>query len=497
MSSEEKFKELLKAKLEAKEFPFKAGNWEKAQQMIDASRNKKKRRALFVLLGLLLLTSGFIFLYPFANTTATVVSAKTPVTAPVTGPATSKPAEDAKNNLSATYQSAAREPAKTEIAAAGSAPGKQSAAKSADKQAVAPQAARQNMVAKANPVPAVGVNKGAMAVAINRKKSTEQAPTNNAMAKVPGEAENNITPKTVPPLAATTKEHTTNNAAGISGSGDNDKNEGMAPEPARPAQNETAAEAEKPADTNTMVAAAMPTVPIATPSLAAKDSVAAVASAPVNTPGIEGRILPKNIFSIEAGTNYLLGWKAQGKQDANGFNPVIGISYMSFISPKIAISAGLQYTSVGNMKQYTHVSKISRYGLGEESYVTKITPLKIHYLQLPLKINFVLNDKNTFGAGYIFAYLLTVDNKLETYNERLNSSTDYKTSKTKGYVQGFNNFDSQLSLFYRRAVYHNLFINAEFICGVTDVKNNTFFASSTFERNLGLKLTLVYNLFKK
>ena len=73
MNSEEKFKDLLKQKLEGTEFPFNAGNWDKAQQLIDASREKKKRRAAFILWSLLLLilgVSSYFVLTPQPDTTS-------------------------------------------------------------------------------------------------------------------------------------------------------------------------------------------------------------------------------------------------------------------------------------------------------------------------------------------------------------------------------------------------------------------------------------------
>ncbi|HOZ87947.1 MAG TPA: hypothetical protein PL029_09320, partial [Bacteroidia bacterium] len=65
MSSEEKFKDLLKQKLEAKDFPFNPENWEKARELIDESRGRRKRIVPFILLCIGIFISGGLCVYFF------------------------------------------------------------------------------------------------------------------------------------------------------------------------------------------------------------------------------------------------------------------------------------------------------------------------------------------------------------------------------------------------------------------------------------------------
>jgi hypothetical protein len=58
-------------------------------------------------------------------------------------------------------------------------------------------------------------------------------------------------------------------------------------------------------------------------------------------------------------------------------------------------------------------------------------------------------------------------------------------------------FDSQIDLGYRRQISKDLWLNADIYVGLTDIKNNTFFGSQVFERNSGIKISLMYQLFKK
>ncbi|MBX3162860.1 MAG: hypothetical protein KF900_00105 [Bacteroidetes bacterium] len=211
--------------------------------------------------------------------------------------------------------------------------------------------------------------------------------------------------------------------------------------------------------------------------------------------------LPKKIkkpfMYFEAGGAYLLGWKNAGKREGNGFNPVVGFNYYNYLNEKLALSLGAQYTSVNNLSNYNNTSKkTTRYSFGEESQVTVITPQKVHYLLVPIKLHYFLDSSNSFGAGFNAAYLLTVGGTMEIYDVRLNKQENYKSGKVNGYTEGFNTFDTQVSVFYRRRLHKNIGVVAELFYGISDIKNNLFFNSSVKEKNKGLKLTLTYTVFK-
>ncbi len=203
------------------------------------------------------------------------------------------------------------------------------------------------------------------------------------------------------------------------------------------------------------------------------------------------------LLTLEVGTSYLFGWKNPNGSDAKGFNPLVGLSYYTYLRPKISILIGAQYSSIGKLSYSSVTSKITSFGMGEESRVTVITPQRLHYLIVPIKFNYHVTAKNTIGMGCNIAYLLTVDAKIESYEQGLNYPRNYNVGKTRGYSQGFKTFDTQLSVYYRRMIYKNLSLNTEGFFGLTDIKENKFFGLNGFERSKGFKLTLVYNLKNK
>lgn len=204
----------------------------------------------------------------------------------------------------------------------------------------------------------------------------------------------------------------------------------------------------------------------------------------------------KAVMYFEAGGDYLLGWKNAGATEGKSFNPAIGFNYYNYLNEKWALSLGGQYTSVNNLNNYSNTSKVTSYVFGEESAVTVITPQKIHYLLAPIKLHYFMNEKNSFGFGFNFAYLLTVDSRMETYNIHFGKKENYQIGKTNGYTEGFNMFDTQVALFYHRRLYKNIGAVAELFYGLSDVKNDLFFKTSLKEHNRGVKFTLTYTILK-
>ncbi|MEO6302248.1 MAG: hypothetical protein ABIP51_03640, partial [Bacteroidia bacterium] len=206
---------------------------------------------------------------------------------------------------------------------------------------------------------------------------------------------------------------------------------------------------------------------------------------------------PVHFISFEAGTNYLFGWNNPGKKDANGFNPVIGLNYSNIITKGVAFSFGIHYTMVRNLSYSSHDIKTTRYNFGEESDVMVFTPTTLHYFVVPIRLSYAPDEKNVFGLACNVGYLFNVNSNVELYSQRANQKGNATVLKTSGYTQGFKTFDTQLSVFYRRNLYKDLWLHTEFMYGLTDVKDNTFFNSNVKEKNVGIKVTLIYNLFKK
>lgn len=148
-------------------------------------------------------------------------------------------------------------------------------------------------------------------------------------------------------------------------------------------------------------------------------------------------ILPARTFlsrriSMEIGTNYLFGWKTDNKREAAGFNPLVGLQYSHELNKNIALSLGVQYSSINHLSNTSHTSTTTRLKFGEEVDATVISALNMHYLYLPLKINYRFNRNNSVALGYTIAYLLDAESRVETYTTRLDYASKPVVSKSMG-----------------------------------------------------------------
>src|SRR5690606_37243710 len=103
------------------------------------------------------------------------------------------------------------------------------------------------------------------------------------------------------------------------------------------------------------------------------------------------------VLSLEAGISLHQGWNAGGKE-GSGASPYGGIHYLSPLSEKMRLSFGIQYQRIGGLSAYTHTSATTRLSFGEEREVTEITPRQLHYLAIPLRLMYTINEKHLVGA---------------------------------------------------------------------------------------------------
>lgn len=204
--------------------------------------------------------------------------------------------------------------------------------------------------------------------------------------------------------------------------------------------------------------------------------------------------LQQHGLSLEAGAEYLLGWRTGSSRDAKGFTGYGGFNFTSIVADKTAFSVGLHYFQVAGLHTSTKTSKVSSYAYGETANITQITPVALHYALVPVRFLYLPNTKHQFGLGINLAYLLNVDANVSSYQQSPMGTSAPVESKESGYLQGFSWYDVQATLFYRRRVGKAFAIHTEVHFGVIDSKDDVFFNLKGKERNSGIKLGLIYYL---
>jgi hypothetical protein len=496
MDNEEKFKKTLNSILESKEFPFDEQEWEKAKQLID--EGKRRRRLFpFFIIGLLLLTGGLSY-FALMSRTEDLLSQKNIHSISEEQIQTATASEPLAQNTASEPESIKGQNA-----------GRTRSQRAPEINLSADQKQRSPHDQKDRSAEKVVTQKEIKLANIDAGTATQAEDTTPGSPVSGKETQSTSAPENAAkqPASEITSVSIGGNEEKHSdplASNDNTKKTEAPAEAPLPIQQETLStsvvseSAQQPAVTESPVATVTGTISVTEPQQAAPVTSSAATSSVVTVAQVPdtAKRVKELMLSYEAGGSFNAGWKNPGGTDAQGITPVFGVNYFTSVAPKIYISLGLQYNSVSKLAYSSMTSKVTKYTMGEESKVTVITPSKLHYLTIPLRLHYSVNGKHTVGAGYNIAYLFNVEANVNTYTSKLNRREDEKNYTTGGYTEGFSVFDPQLALFYRYNFYKNLSVNAEIFFGLKDVKADGFFGTSVYERNKGLKLSLVYNIYR-
>ena len=203
------------------------------------------------------------------------------------------------------------------------------------------------------------------------------------------------------------------------------------------------------------------------------------------------------IFSLDAGTNYEMGWSYNDTTEGRGFNPVFGIAITHYFNPKWSLYSGIQYGSIAHLKASQKTFSSTTFDFGYNSVDTIVDTKLLYYAVLPIQFHYHFNNKNSIGIGGSVSYLVNTKSNVIINNMSGASSAPTVTQKTEiGYYAGvFNQWDASLAVAYRRRISEKFSISASANYGLIDIKSNSFFSRDKFERNIGFKLILSYNLF--
>jgi len=199
---------------------------------------------------------------------------------------------------------------------------------------------------------------------------------------------------------------------------------------------------------------------------------------------------------VEASGMYLRSWYSNDTKEPKGIQPLLGLQYYYPLNNRLSVSGGIHYSYVQLTGASSHTSSATRIRFGEETQMTVIKAMNLHYMMLPLRFNYSLTQKDVFGLGYSPSYLLNVGSRVETYLTEMGETRLTESRFENGYSKGFSPWDGQVSVFYRRRIIKQWFIGAEFFYGLMDIKNNTIYLYEGVERLMGLRIAVSMGLYK-
>jgi hypothetical protein len=527
MSEEEKYDELIRQKFAEQEFMFNEANWEKAEATIDASRKTKKIFwwSSFFLIGLI---TGIFLMLPLINNNSshtTTEKAKLNDRMVTDSQAKGSPSDEAagKSATGNTEANSHENDLKAQNKSAVSASGDQSQKNKFSKDLVkaidsktAQHPSENNATLKSSKSKATEVNadpsqnipETSGLLTLQKKKKENKASENekNVFAIA---HERNVIKNAIPHTAKKDDKTSETKEKPIT-----EGNENREAEKSEFAEKETPSA--DPADSafsgNTLAAETAAKIDalndstkqeekkLVADSVQKSDSVKLAAQEKTIMPALDG-IASATFLSVDAGINGQLGWKYKEVIEGRGITPVLGLGITHAFNQTWSFSSGVQYNGIWYLKPDTKTAKTTIYDFGSTTTIITTKPGFLHYIAVPLTIQYHFNDKNAILAGGSFSYLLNAKSKVEENIIRVGPALATGTisadnsSNSDYYRKTVNPFDAVIGIGYRRKISTHFSITGIANFGLLDVKQNSYFLKNTFERNNGLRAILSYTIF--
>jgi len=189
--------------------------------------------------------------------------------------------------------------------------------------------------------------------------------------------------------------------------------------------------------------------------------------------------------------NDAIGSKTEQTQSL-GLSSLAGISYRLQLSRNLSLLSAVRYTQLPSLagdSTYTSTS----FSFGIEAEHINIRPLSLHQLELPVSLNWQLGPRSSLTAGSYFRYLINVQSEVARYDSNPFETQPGPVNKAWGYKQGFEKLDLGLQLGYFYQLSEGLHLGIETQYGLRDMRNNSFYRETSFDRNLNARLVVRYD----
>ncbi|MEZ4776147.1 MAG: outer membrane beta-barrel protein [Bacteroidia bacterium] len=202
----------------------------------------------------------------------------------------------------------------------------------------------------------------------------------------------------------------------------------------------------------------------------------------------------RNYFGLTLGNTISPGLRnTQSARAPLSNSPVVGFRYAYAITPAVRFQTGLTYQSRGGLQADSTYRSVA-FAFGAETQATTISPQTLHYLEVPLLVDFRLSGRHYVMAGVNVSRLVN-SRSLVTKQLILPFDTeDQGTTREWGYTQGFKPVDVSVMAGYGYYLNKGVRVGIQGNYGLRDITDEKFFLNTTKDRNLQLRLILEYDL---
>ena len=222
-------------------------------------------------------------------------------------------------------------------------------------------------------------------------------------------------------------------------------------------------------------------------------SLAETSKNPLTAPGKE----TKNAWGVVAGAGYWFPYQSTlGATDRKGVIGFTGgIYYQRALSKRIELGLSVVYSSRGALN-YDKTIINTEFGFGIESDKTTISPQTLHYITIPLYVRFNLSQRSHINIGAGYYQLLAVTSKITHTTENSFGVLESSSEKQTGDHPGFRKNDVSAFIGYEFTLFDRMNTGLQFSYGFYDITNNSYNNVKGNDRNISLQLQLKYDLIR-
>lgn len=139
-------------------------------------------------------------------------------------------------------------------------------------------------------------------------------------------------------------------------------------------------------------------------------------------------------------------------RENDGFSNVgtfqrVGLIYSHGLTSKISASAGIEYYSMSGKGLELSYDSVN-YSFGYSQTTHTIRPNSLHYLSIPIQVDFEFARRHHLSVGGDFAYLMNVHSDLDQVNSGDFTQQTTVSKGTWGYLAGLKDFNATASAAY-------------------------------------------------
>jgi hypothetical protein len=514
MNEEEKLNDIINSKFSEEEFPFDEENWEKAEKLIDDSRKKKKRR-IWMAIFFIGLVSGIVIMIPFVSNeykskreTAHLIKENENAINIENKDKTQLKEKtfDLKkqDDTSKVYPKSVGQNKDVSLSASNNGPEQQTIVKIEQKN----KNGRNNISNALAVTTKTDLTEKKVVAKIKKSRNPKSEINNNALTSIDNsnikkiEKSDQIIPVMEEEIRTENLHIVKKEKRNISGSNKIDaqkpvsQNENLIPITELETQKAVSQSGTQNATDSTKNHSEIPAAN-ADSTIKKADTLTIAVTSNTVVPQIEKeKNVRKNMFSIEAGASFIAGWSYGDTTEGRGFNPIFGLGYTRILNSNWSVHTAVYYNTISRLNSSSYTAHHINYDFGHNTIDTSITTKWLHYITVPVQLQYNLNAKNYIGAGMSLSYLITSSGTMSTFNQTPFAITNKKEMTQSGYCQGFNMWNATAMILYGRKLSNRFSINLIAYYGLTDLKENAFFSKQKTERDMGARILLSYNIFK-